>query len=246
MDAQGCNLDKEDIVASPEQLQQPMTVDSSSHDENDTNTITLLHKIITDSVFSATNEHEPSQSSDSSDYDYDSDPGTAMLIGISYKTTKETRKASRKVQYVKRADSWRKVSEYKNAVYCRQQRLKRRLYIQSLERTVVQLRLDNNLYKSKVAALQKEIDLFSQEAVQLKTVLQNQCHIAKIFAAVSTVPGITVDPFVKCVNEDVANVISSNKQQSEPGVCLHIYNDVIYLRLCPFCNISSKSHSTAL
>lgn len=239
-DTNGC-IFGQDIVASSEQPSQLILANSSSaSDANDTKTISMLHKLFDDTVLSTTDAREPY----SSDQDYDSDPGIAIVNRISYKAKKNAVNSMHKIKYVKCANGLRKVSESETAIRCRRVRMARRIYIQTLESTVVQLRLDNDKYKSKIDALKKKIDLFSRKAVHLKAVLQNQCFIAKMFAAVSRVPGISVDSSVKCVNEDIANLTSRTEQLNKSGVCLHIYNDVVYLRSCSFCNISSRTHSS--
>ena len=137
----------------------------------------------------------------------------------------------------------------------RENRLKRKLYVQGLEESVSKLRKENEDYRFKVEKLQNAVNSLSEDAAYLKGVLQNQSDLSKILKAVSSVPGITINPSIRCVDtSDSADASlrqqtihaesvskESKKRDTNYGICLHIQNGSVSFELCSHCNAFSSS-----
>lgn len=146
----------------------------------------------------------------------------------------------------------KKISENKGAIAARQNRSKRKLYVEGLEQSVSKLRKENNDNKMKIDALQKAVNSLSEDATYLKGVLQNQSDLAKILKAVSTVPGISIDPSIQCISrkslpESIRQsgaeepVAKLKKEGSDYGICLNVQNGSVSFELCSHCNNLSSS-----
>ena len=80
----------------------------------------------------------------------------------------------------------------KNAENARQNRLKKKLYIEGLEKEADQLRSEKNVLLEKSNRLEKKVDELQTEVDYLKSVLANESMLSRLIENVSKTPGISL------------------------------------------------------
>lgn len=80
----------------------------------------------------------------------------------------------------------------KNAIAARENRIKKKRYLQELEKTVGSLRAENSMLLSKVGHLETTADNLETEVKYLRNVLANVDEIVGLVRSVRTTPGISL------------------------------------------------------
>lgn len=229
-----------------------MSATTPPYDGSEREDVQLFDRLLSESAFppsdSLASLFTPVSPSPSQTFDENSDAGSDV-------TASSLNRVSDNPSGAYQAENGsKKVSDNKGAIAARQNRTKRKMYVEGLENSVSKLRKENNNYKLKIDALQKAVNSLSEDATYLKGVLQNQSDLAKILKAISTVPGITVDPSIQCISrkslpaeriqpsDAEEPVTKSRKQDSDYGICLNVQNGSVSFELCSHCNNLSSSN----
>ena len=80
----------------------------------------------------------------------------------------------------------------KNAENARENRRKKKIYIEGLEKEVGQLRSERNTLMGKSNQLEKKVDELENEVDYLKSILANQSMLSKLISNVSKMPGVSL------------------------------------------------------
>ena len=123
----------------------------------------------------------------------------------------------------------------KNAENARENRRKKKLFVEGLEKEVGQLRNEKNVLMGKSNLLEKKVNELQNEVDYLKSVLANQSMLSKLIANVSKTPGVSLstsfcssrdndktslkDNDVECEKENTVSTRSSKKRacDSQPA-----------------------------
>ena len=116
----------------------------------------------------------------------------------------------------------------KNAVTARENRLKKKLYIQSLEDMNKQLSEENSRLQKESGSAQKKIDSLHEEIKYLHKVLFNQSALAGLLKKLNQ-RDVRLS---KSLQADESNGASSS---SSGGVCLHVNGKDAILKMCARC-----------
>ena len=146
----------------------------------------------------------------------------------------------------------------KNAEAARQNRIKKKKYVEGLEKECSSLKTENVVLKTKCHEYQNRCQRLQSEVVYLKGVLANESVLGSLIQNIPNVPGIQLtSSFRKRANPSSRSGVSSNtnatneeggaskrvKLDSSAGICLHVSKNVVSLEFCENC---SKQASTLL
>ena len=152
----------------------------------------------------------------------------------------------------------------KNAENARENRRKKKLYIEGLEKEVGQLRNEKNVLLEKSNRLEKKADELQTEVDYLKSILANQSMLSTLIGNVSKTPGISLSTSFcssrklkgnngDCEKENTVSTRSRKRaQDSQPatnakrargsaaesggGICLHVKQSKVSLEFCQHCS----------
>jgi len=164
----------------------------------------------------------------------------------------------------KRGQPKMSISDYdksmsKNAIAARENREKKKAYIQGLEDKVAKLERDNKRLVQDKEIQDKRIESLASEVSYLRGILSNVDEISSLIRSVKRTPGISsvTTSFGSNLrskarghdNENVRPIATSmsGKQPLAPstsapssGVCLHVRNGNVSLEFCAQCNRAAK------
>lgn len=80
----------------------------------------------------------------------------------------------------------------KNAENARENRKRKKMYIEGLEKEVAQLRNEKDVLTRKTATLEEKTDELQNEVDYLKSILANQSMLSKLITNVSKTPGVSL------------------------------------------------------
>ena len=152
----------------------------------------------------------------------------------------------------------------RNAIAARENRQKKKKYVEGLENDVTKLKEENKTLKTRNESMTTMIRKLSDEVKYLRSVLANESTISLLLKSVASTPGISLSSSLMQSTGSEANekenekqgereyVTRSKKRRSddsleEPsagkrtrssspgGVCLHVNNDKVSLELCANC-----------
>ena len=127
----------------------------------------------------------------------------------------------------------------RNAVAARQNRLKKKQYVLSLQTEIAQLKAENTVLKTKCRDLDTSVAQLSNEAEYFKSVLANQSMLSGLLQKMPTIKEVRFPTFVSCKREGepfVDGVSPAKKPSLSGGVCLHVSQDVATLEFCSLCS----------
>ncbi|CAB4016003.1 CREB ATF bZIP transcription factor [Paramuricea clavata] len=153
----------------------------------------------------------------------------------------------------------------KNAENAKENRRKKKIYVEGLEKEVGQLRNEKNALMGKSNRLEKKVNKLENEVDYLKNVLANQSMLSKLIENVSKTPGVSLSTSFcssresslkdnDCEKENPVSTRSasrkracdpqpaSNAKQSRSsstasgGVCLHVKQSKVSIEFCHHCN----------
>ena len=149
----------------------------------------------------------------------------------------------------------------KNAIAARENRQKKKKYVEGLENDVAELKEENKTLKSRNESMTTMIKKLSDEVKYLRSVLANESTISLLLKSVASTPGISLSSSLtqssgsegsgkenvkegerqyvtrskKRRSEDEASPSKRTRSSSSGGVCLHVNNGKVSLELCAKC-----------
>lgn len=144
----------------------------------------------------------------------------------------------------------------KNAEAARQNRLKKKKYMEDLEKDRARLKAENVVVKTRCVELQNKYKKLETEVAYLKSVLANQSMLATLIKNIPGTPGVnltsslsrkrpgemdqssteTASPPLKRLKNSTTEV---GKLNHTGGVCLHVSNENVSLELCSQCSLKA-------
>lgn len=150
----------------------------------------------------------------------------------------------------------------KNAIAARENREKKKQYIQGLERENAQLKLNEKHLKSDILEKDNTIAALTERVCYLEGVINNKTEIGSLIKSIRNTPGIkSISTSIGCnsvatrgnarggsrastSNYDENDACQAWKEQIPPkdknGICLHVVNGNLSLEYCPTCSKSAK------
>jgi len=151
----------------------------------------------------------------------------------------------------------------KNAIAARENREKKKAYIQGLERENAQLKQNERRLKSDIQEKDNTIAALTERVCYLEGVINNKTEIGSLIKSIRNTPGIKSistsfgsNPIATRGNNtrggsraststyDENDASQAWKEQIPPkdknGICLHVVNGNLSLEYCPTCSKSAK------
>ncbi|KAL1441067.1 hypothetical protein MTO96_008817 [Rhipicephalus appendiculatus] len=140
----------------------------------------------------------------------------------------------------------------KNAIAARENRIKKKLYVNKLERSVRHLSTENATLKRRGQEMSREIEELSEEVQYLRSVLCNADEIKTLVRSIRAArPSLATNPKNgvalkrERVEEDHDYVATGGKRRppvdkKAGGVCIHVANGTVSLEFCHRCAANSK------
>ena len=130
----------------------------------------------------------------------------------------------------------------KNAEAAKQNRLKKKAYLETLEAEAETLREENKRLKSCCSNFEQKARDLAEEVEYLRSVIKNQSSLSALLQNIPNVKSVKLSsPLGKRPSmESVTSADSSTKRaRAVPsgGVCLHVAKDTVSLEFCPQCSI---------
>lgn len=144
----------------------------------------------------------------------------------------------------------------KNAIAARENRIKKKLYVKKLERSVRALSTENATLKQRSVEMSREIEELSDEVQYLRSVLCNVDEISTLVHNIRSVrPSLATSlsdgllegvPAKRRKIEADHDYISTGGKRRPPvekagGVCIHVANGAVSLEFCHRCAGKAKS-----
>ena len=144
----------------------------------------------------------------------------------------------------------------KNAEAARQNRLKKKKYMEDLEKDRSRLKAENVVLKTKCAEFQNKYKKLDTEVAYLRSVLANQSTLATLIKNIPGTPGVNLSTsFSRKRGGDTASntnnssaALSSKRPRMDSGsggvrlsggVCLHVSKDNVSLEFCSQCSLKA-------
>lgn len=130
----------------------------------------------------------------------------------------------------------------RNAEAARQNRLKKKKYVEGLEKDCSSLKTENVVLKAKCHEYQSKCQRLQSEVTYLRSVLANDSALADLLQHIPDAPKVMLSSsFRKRPNPTRQPSAAKNSKLSEAatttgGVCLHVAKDSVSLELCDACS----------
>lgn len=138
----------------------------------------------------------------------------------------------------------------KNAIAARLNRLKKKEYVNSLERKVGVMSVENNSLKQENSQLSKRVQELEDETRYLRAVLANESMLAQLLSRLSGVNGMKLSSSLfqgpDLNDHDYAlprKRVKVEEKETSGGVCLHVDRNHVSVEFCTKC---AESASTSL
>lgn len=138
----------------------------------------------------------------------------------------------------------------KNAIAARMNRLKKKEYVNSLERQVGVVSSENTVLKRENSQLTKRVEELEDETRYLRAVLANESMLAQLLSRLSGVNGMKLSSSLfqgpGSNDHDYAlprKRVKVAEKETSGGVCLHVDKNHVSVEFCTKC---AESASTAL
>ncbi|XP_040009782.1 CREB/ATF bZIP transcription factor [Xiphias gladius] len=138
----------------------------------------------------------------------------------------------------------------KNAIAARLNRLKKKEYVNSLEKKVGILSTENGILKQENAQLTKRVEELEDETRYLRAVLANESMLAQLLSRLSGVNGMKLSSSLfqgpDSNDHDYAlprKRVKVEEKETSGGVCLHVDKNHVSVEFCTKC---AESASTSL
>ncbi|XP_041860147.1 CREB/ATF bZIP transcription factor isoform X2 [Melanotaenia boesemani] len=136
----------------------------------------------------------------------------------------------------------------KNAIAARRNRLKKKEYVNSLEKSVDVLSTENTALKQENSQLTKRVEELEDETRYLKAVLANESMLAQLLSRLSGVNGMKLSSSLfqgPSSNEhDYAlprKRVKVEEKETSGGVCLHVDRNHVSVEFCTKCAASAST-----
>lgn len=132
----------------------------------------------------------------------------------------------------------------RNAEAARQNRIKKKKYVENLEKERTALRTDNVILKTKCHEYQTKCQRLQSEVDYLKSVLANESVLSSLIKNIPNIPSVKLtSSFRKRPNpcRQPEKAAKRVKKQLTGGVCLHVAKDVVSLEFCENCSKLASS-----
>lgn len=136
----------------------------------------------------------------------------------------------------------------KNAEAARQNRIKKKKYMEDLEKEKSGLKTENVILKTKCGELEASVRRLTAEVQYLRSVLANESTLSSLIQNIPDAPGVSLTssfsrkrPLKDSVNNTGSDrrAKKSKPSSDEPvtgGVCLHVSKSVVSLEFCATCS----------
>ncbi|XP_034731754.1 CREB/ATF bZIP transcription factor isoform X2 [Etheostoma cragini] len=138
----------------------------------------------------------------------------------------------------------------KNAIAARLNRLRKKEYVDNLEKKVCVLSSENNMLKQENSQLTKRVEELEDETRYLRAVLANESMLAQLLSRLSGVNGMKLSSSLfqgpKSNDHDYAlprKRVKVEEKETAGGVCLHVDKNHVSVEFCTKC---AESASTSL
>ncbi|XP_022621688.1 CREB/ATF bZIP transcription factor isoform X1 [Seriola dumerili] len=138
----------------------------------------------------------------------------------------------------------------KNAIAARLNRLKKKEYVNSLEKKVGILSTENNMLKQENSQLTKRVEELEDETRYLRAVLANESMLGQLLSRLSGVNGMKLSSSLfqgpDSNDHDYAlprKRVKVEEKETSGGVCLHVDKNHVSVEFCTKC---AESASTSL
>ncbi|XP_054465181.1 CREB/ATF bZIP transcription factor [Anoplopoma fimbria] len=138
----------------------------------------------------------------------------------------------------------------KNAIAARMNRLRKKEYVNSLEKKVGILSTENNVLRQENSQLTKRVEELEDETRYLRAVLANESMLAQLLSRLSGVNGMKLSSSLfqgpDSNEHDYAlprKRVKVEEKETAGGVCLHVDKDHVSVEFCTKC---AESASTSL
>ncbi|XP_029292015.1 uncharacterized protein crebzf [Cottoperca gobio] len=138
----------------------------------------------------------------------------------------------------------------KNAIAARLNRLRKKEYVNSLEKKVGILSTENNVLKQGNSQLTKRVEELEDETRYLRAVLANESMLAQLLSRLSGVSGMKLSSSLfqgpESNDHDYAlprKRVKVEEKETAGGVCLHVDKNHVSVEFCTKC---AESASTSL
>ena len=130
----------------------------------------------------------------------------------------------------------------KNAEAAKQNRLKKKAYLENLEAEAETLREENKRLKSCCSSYERTTKDLAEEVEYLRSVIKNQSSLSTLLQNIPNVKSVKLSsPLGKRPTMESGIPAESSakraKMSSSGGVCLHVAKDTVSLEFCPHCSI---------
>lgn len=130
----------------------------------------------------------------------------------------------------------------KNAEAARQNRIKKKNYVESLEKERKQLKTENVVLKTKCHEYQQRCQRLQSEVEYLKSVIANESALSSLIENIPNVSSVKLTSSFsrKRPNPSDPKSVTPAKRAKKTahtgGVCLHVSKDVVSLEFCQNCS----------
>ncbi|XP_070550888.1 cyclic AMP-dependent transcription factor ATF-6 alpha-like [Ptychodera flava] len=133
----------------------------------------------------------------------------------------------------------------KNAIAARENRQKKKRYLEGLESENCKLSAENRTLKSESGELKRRIESLEEEVMYLKSVLAHQSTLSKLLKNIGkTDLNLTTSFAVRDCSEPKAKRRRTVKKGTSGGVCLHVSEDTVSVEFCSECAGMAKDQDT--
>lgn len=133
----------------------------------------------------------------------------------------------------------------KNAEAARQNRLKKKRYVEELEKEHSDVKKENVILKTKCHEFQQRCQRLQSEVEYLKSVIANESTLSSLIQNIPNVPNVKLSSSFTSRKRPLTTPddgASASKRSRPPkkttsgGVCLHVAKDVVSLEFCQHCS----------
>ena len=137
----------------------------------------------------------------------------------------------------------------KNAEAARQNRLKKKRYLEELEKEHSDVKRENVILKTKCHEYQQRCQRLQVEVEYLKNVIANESMLSSLIQNIPNVPNVKLTssfasrkrPLASSSNDKEGSAAlkkskSSKDMKSGSGVCLHVAKDLVSIEFCQHCS----------
>ncbi|XP_077402714.1 CREB/ATF bZIP transcription factor [Vanacampus margaritifer] len=136
----------------------------------------------------------------------------------------------------------------KNAIAARLNRLKKKEYVNSLEKKVGIVSTENNALKTENSQLTKRVEELEDETRYLRAVLANESMLAQLLSRLSGVNGMKLSSSLfqgaDSNEHDYAlprKRVKVEEKETSGGVCLHVDKNHVSVEFCTKCAASAST-----